>query len=186
MISITNFSIGLVILFILDHLLIPIMNPATLADSPTSKDSMNVVDQSAGRSIAIFALVLVVIQFTMDGSTLNHYETLALATLTMAAGFLMITFVLELFADLKILLFRIQLTALRYSGLLLFLGLFLILKSKSLPDIIANTFGVFVAISWAVWILHESHYIFKTQKADWEAKGISRERWLKDFLDYEN
>lgn len=182
MISLSNFSLALIGLFLLDHVLILLMNPASLTDSPTSKDSMKVVDQSAGRSIAIFALVLVVIQFALDGTNLTHYEILSLATLTMAAGFLMITFVLELFADLKILLFRVQLTSLRYSGLLLFFGLFLLLKSKPIPDILPNTFGAFVAVSWLIWIIHESHYIFSTQKDDWRAKETTRSEWFKDKL----
>lgn len=184
MISLFDFSVALIALFLLDHLLILLMNPASLTDSPTSEDSMKIVDQSAGRSIAIFALVLVVIQFTIDGTTLAYYETLSLATLTMAAGFLMITFVLELFADLKILLFRVQLTSLRYSGLLLFLGLFLLLKSKPIPDILPNTFGAFVALSWIIWITHEGHYIFKTQKDDWEVKDTTRRKWVKDRIGF--
>lgn len=186
MISLFNFSASLIALFLLDHLLILLMNPASLTDSPTNEDSMKVVDQSAGRSIAIFALVLVVIQFTIDGTTLTYYETLSLSTLTMAAGFLMITFVLELFADLKILLFRVQLTSLRYSGLLLFFGLFLLLKSKPVPEILPNTFGTFVALSWIIWIIHEGLYIFKTQKEDWKAKNTTRRKWVKDCLSYGN
>lgn len=182
MISLSDFSVALIAIFLLDHILILLMNPASLTESPTSKDSMKVVDQSAGRSIAIFALVLVVIQFTLDGSHLTHFETLSLATMTMAAGFLMITFVLELFADLKIFLFRVQLTSLRYSGLLLFLGLFLLLKSKEVPDIMPNTFGVFVAISWIIWIIHEGHYIFKTQKDEWAGKNTTRLKWVEDYL----
>lgn len=184
MISLSHFSIALVGLFVLDHLLIFLMNPASITDSPTSKVSMRVVDQSAGRSIAIFALVLVVIQFTLDGTNLTHYETLTLATLMMAAGFLMITFVLELFADLKILLFRVQLTSLRYSGLLLFLSLFLLVKSKPVPDILPNTFGAFVTISWLIWIVHEGHYIFKTQKEEWEEIGVSRRKWFYRCLSF--
>ena len=143
---------------------------------------MQVVDQSAGRSIAIFAVVLVVIQFALAGTTPTYYQTLALTTLTMAAGFLMITFVLELFADLKILLFRIQITALRFSGLLLFLGLYLLLKSKSIPDTLPNLFGGFVAVAWLIWIIHELHYIFKTQRRDWKARDTTRREWLADLL----
>jgi hypothetical protein len=179
-------SIGLIALFALDHLLILVMNPANLTESPSSDDSMQVVDQSAGRSIAIFAVVLVVIQFALDGTTLAYYETLALTTLTMAAGFLMMSFVLELLADLNILLFRIQITALRYSGLLLFLGLFLLLKSKSLPSALPNTFGVFVGLSWLVWICHEAHYIFRTQRQEWKARDITREEWVQDLIGSEN
>jgi len=88
----------------------------------------------------------------------------------MAAGFLIITFALELFADLKILFFRIQLTSLRYSGLLLFLGLFLLLKSKSISSTLPNTFGIFVGFSWLIWLIHEIHYIFKTQRTEWKIR----------------
>lgn len=180
--TLSDFSLGLIALFVLDHLLVLLMNPATLIESPTSKDSMEIVDQSAGRSIAIFALVLVVIQFALDGNSPTYFEALSLTTLTMAAGFLMVTFVLELFADLKIFLFRVQLTSLRYSGLLLFLGLFLLLKSKSIPDTLPNTFGMFVAVSWITWVAHEIHYIFRTQKSDWKARETNRIRWALDLL----
>lgn len=182
MLSLSTFSGSLIILFLVDHLLILLTNPASLVDSPSSEDSMKVVDQSAGRSIAIFALVLVVIQFTLNGSDLTHYDMLALATLIMAAGFLMITFILELFADLKILLFRVQLTSLRYSGLLLFLGLFLLLKSKSIPGTLSNTFGLFVLLSWLIWIFHEGHYILKTQRSEWRDREISRREWARNCL----
>jgi hypothetical protein len=154
------------------------MNPATLTESPSNNNSMEIVDQSAGRSIAIFAVVLVVIQFTLDGNSPTYHEILALTALTMAAGFLIITFALELFADLKILLFRIQLTSLRYSGLLLFLGLFLLLKSKSISSTLPNTFGIFVGFSWLIWLIHEIHYIFKTQRTEWKIRGISRKEWI--------
>lgn len=83
---------------------------------------MKIIDQSTERSLTIFALVLVVIQFALDGGTpLTYYKILTLAVLIMAVGFLMITFVLEIVADLKILIFRVQLNPLQYSGLLLFL-----------------------------------------------------------------
>ncbi|WP_204365930.1 hypothetical protein [Halorubrum saccharovorum] len=158
------------------------MNPATIVESPSNENSMEIVDHSAGRSIAIFSVVLVVIQSTLGGDTPTYYETIALTTLTIAAGFLIITFVLELFADLKILLFRIQLTSLRYSGLLLFLGLFLLLKSKSIPSILPNTFGAFVGIAWLIWIIHEAHYILKTQRKDWNIRNISRTDWLRSYI----
>lgn len=178
------FSVVLIFLFFLDHLLVVLINPAILTSSPTSEDSIKIIDQSAGRSLAIFALVLVVIQFTLDGGTpLTYYETLTLAVLIMAAGFLMITFVLELVADWKIFLFRVQLNSLRYSGLLLFLGLFLLLKSKDVPNILPNIFGVFVVLSWIIWIIHEIHYIFKTQKKEWDAKNIPRCEWVKTIFD---
>ncbi len=182
MISLSCFVVVLILLFFLDHLMVILMNPTILTDSPTNKDSMEVVDQSAGRSLAIFALVLVVIQFSLDGNNLTYYEMLSLATLIMAAGFLITTFILELIADLKTILFRIQLNSLRYSGLLLFLGLFLLLKAKDIPDIMPNLFGIFVAISWFVWFVHELHYIFKTQKKEWNSKDTTRNKWITDRL----
>ncbi len=159
------------------------MNPAIATESPSNENSMDIVDKMAGRSIAIFAVILVVIQFALGGGNdLLYYESLALTTLIMAAGFLTITFASELFADLKILWFRIQLTSLRYSGLLLFLGLVLLLKSRSIPNTLSNMFGAFVAISWLAWIYHEYRYIFKIQRRTWNTGDITRKEWLKDFI----
>lgn len=123
--------VTVLILFIIDILAIIVAKPTILTNSPSAENSMEIVDQSAGRALAIFALVLVVVQFSLDGDSLAYYETLSLTTLVLAAGFLIISFMLELVTDLRTIFFRIQLNALRYSGLLLFSGLFLILYSKN-------------------------------------------------------
>lgn len=169
----------IILIFIIDHFLILLVNPASISEAPTSRDSMEMVHQFAGRSIGIFAIVLVVIEFTMERPPLNHFQKLTLAALTISAGFLMVTFILELFGSMKILFFRLQLTSLRYSGLLLFTGLYLLLESKEIPIILTSTLFYFTCLSWIAWIIHELHYIFQTQRKEWNRKNIGRCPWVK-------
>lgn len=175
-------ALSVLVLFIIDILAIAVMNPAVLVDSPSAENSMETIDQNAGRALAIFALVLVVIQLSLDGDTLTYYENLSLITLVLSAGFLIVAFVLELIADFKIILFRIQITSLRYSGILLFSGLTLILYSKNIPGIVPTLFGIFVSTTWIIWIIHELHYIFITQRKDWNMRKIRRRDYFCNII----
>lgn len=179
MIDPATLSIIIIGIFLIDHLLIIATNPATLTESPSTQSSAEIVEQSRGRSIAVFAIVLVVIQFTLSGDSLTYYDILTLTVLIIATGFLIITFTLELFADLKILFFRIQITSLRYAGLLLFLGLYFLLRSKDVPEVLPNAYGFFLGVSWISWITHELHYIFRTQKREWDNIDMSKKDWVR-------
>lgn len=182
MLSAFQLGLILIILFLLDHIFIALVNPATLTESPSTDDSMDLINQFVGRAIAIFAIVLLIIQFILDNSSITYYEEFTLFILTMSGGFLMLTFILELFSDFRIILFRLQLNSLRYSGLLLFLGLFFLLKSNDISEFIEIIFLFFLAISWLIWLIHEIHYIYKTQRKEWNNKNKSRRKWLIEYI----
>ncbi|MFC6952233.1 hypothetical protein [Halorubellus litoreus] len=171
------FSISIILGITADIVLIFLINPATLTEPPTSNEIASAVDQFAGRALSILAVVLVVLQFTLDGSDITHFEELTLIALTVSAGLLMVTFILELVGAIRILFFRLQLSALRYAGLLLFLSIVLVLKAKSVPEIMPFSLSVFVGLSWIIWILHELHYIFKTQREEWDSIDMKRCDW---------
>lgn len=184
MVSVAIFSGIVLSLFILDHLLQIWANPASLTETPTADDSIDVVDQSATNSIGIFAIVLVVIQFTMDEFPLKYYGLLALSALSLSSGFLILTFMLELFGSLRVFLHRLQITSLRYAGLLLFLGLYLLLISMPIPAEIYQLLGIFVVLAWIMWIVHELDYIFITQRREWRDNDQSKSEWMEDQISY--
>lgn len=158
------------------------MNPTRLSNIPTTSDSMDYIDQNSGRAIAIFAIVLVVIQFVLEDPPIGVYEMMSLNVLVICSGFLMLTFALELFGAVRTELFNLQATSIRYSGLLLFLGLFFLLLSTPLPDIAIHIFGGFVALVWLLWFLHELIYIFSIQRDEWAAVGKTRKRWVCEAI----
>lgn len=139
---------------------------------------MDVVDRFASRSVGLFAVVLVIIQFILESGSIEGYKLLAINALVLSGGFLMFTFILELWADIKILLFHLQLTSLRYSGLLLFLGLYYLLLANDLPQVMNGIFLIFLLVSWLAWILHELHYLLRTQLKNWRSREISRKDWI--------
>ena len=157
------------------------INPASLSQYPTAEDSMSVVAQTAAQSIAIFAIVLVIIQFILDNGAIDGYRLLAINVLVLSTSFLMVTFIMELIADIKVLFFHLQLTALRYSGLLLFLGLYFLLLSTDTPDIIPAVFGAFVSITWLAWFIHEAHYLFVKQSQEWEGEDMTKVEYLCEY-----
>lgn len=173
----------IIVLFVLIPFIQLIINPASISQSPTANDSMNVVAQTAAQSVAIFAIVLVIIQFILDNGPIQGYELLSINVLVLSACFLMLTFIMELFGDIKVLFFHLQLTALRYSGLLLFLGLFFLLLSNDLPDIIPALFGIFVAIAWSAWLVHEIHYLFFKQEEEWGSEDKTKGEWLSEQIE---
>lgn len=141
---------------------------------------MGFVDQNSGRAIAIFAIVLVIIQFLLGDSEIGYYELLTLNTLVICSGFLMLTFSLELFGAIRSDFFNLQATSLRYSGLVLFLGLFFMLLSTPLPTSISYIFGIFVGFVWFLWLIHELIYIFSIQREEWSAVDKTRRVWFRD------
>jgi len=167
-VSLTFSGIGI---FLAVPILQYMINPGSLSQHPTADDSMSVVAQTAAQSIAIFAIVLVIIQFILDSGSIDGYRLLAINVLVLSASFLMVTFTMEMIADIKVLFFHLQLTAVRYSGLLLFLGLYFFLLSTDAPDVISNVFGAFVLITWLAWFIHEINYLFIRQSIEIEADG---------------
>jgi len=155
-----------------------LINPASTTEAPSSEDSMSVVDRTASESVALFAIVLVVIQFILENNQMGYYQELTIGFLTVCAGFLMLTFILELFSDIRVVLFHLQITALRYSGLLLFSGLFFLLQSYKLNSQIQLLFGVFVLLSWSTWIIHELNYLLRIQRREWNNRNIDRGEWF--------
>lgn len=175
--SVFLISTGMVVFFLVPFLQI-IINPASLSQYPTADDSMSVVAQTAARSVAIFALVLVIIQFILNNGTIDGYQLLAISVLVLCSCFLMMAFIMELIGDIRVLFFHLQLTALRYSGLLLFLGLYFLLRSTDIPNIISAFFGVFVSIAWLAWIIHELHYLLIKQPEEWEREDMDKIEYL--------
>lgn len=180
-------SIGLVYLILLGAFIsVPagqiLINPASTTEAPSSEDSMSVVDRTASESVALFAIVLVVIQFILEDNQMGYYQELTIGVLTVCAGFLMLTFILELFSGIRVVLFHLQITALRYSGLLLFSGLFFLLQSYQLNPQIQLLFGVFVLLSWVTWIVHELNYLFRIQRREWDNRDIDRGEWFRKAI----
>lgn len=176
-------SIGVIYLILLGIFIsVPfiqvLINPASISEAPSSDNSMSVIDRTASESIALFAIVLVVIQFILEGNEMGFYQELTIGVLTLCAGFLMLTFILELFSDVRVVLFHLQITALRYSGLLLFSGLLFLLQSYQLDPLIQRLFGGFVLISWIAWVFHELKYLFSIQLREWNSRDIGRGEWF--------
>jgi len=109
---------------------------------------------------------------------MGYYQELTIGILSLCAGFLMLTFILELFSDVRVVLFHLQITALRYSGLLLFSGLLFLLQSYQLNPTIQYLFAGFVLISWIAWIFHELKYLFRIQRREWNNRDMERGEWF--------
>ncbi|UBF21537.1 hypothetical protein HJTV-2_gp57 [Haloarcula virus HJTV-2] len=182
MISIGGVYLVLLGIFIFVPTVQILINPVSISEAPSSKDSMSVVDRTASESIALFAIVLVIIQFVLEDTELSYYQELTVGILTLCAGFLMLTFILELFSDVRVVLFHLQITALRYSGLLLFSGLFFLLQSYQLNPTIQYLFAGFVLISWGAWIFHELKYLFRIQLREWNSRGLERGNWFRKVI----
>ncbi|WP_152420726.1 hypothetical protein [Haloferax sulfurifontis] len=180
-------SLGLIYLALLGiFIFVPagqiLINPASTTEAPSAEDSMSVVDRTASESVALFAIVLVVIKFILEDNQIGYYQELTIGVLTVCAGFLMLTFILELFSDIRVVIFHLQITALRYSGLLLFSGLFFLLQSYQLNPQIQLLFGVFVLLSWVTWLVHELYYLFRIQSRDWNNRDINRGDWFRKAI----
>lgn len=180
MVSIRSLYILLSVVFLFVPVAQVVVNPASITDPPTSENSISVVDRSASQSVALFAIVLVVIQFILEDGRAGYYQELTIGVLAVCAGFLMVVFIMELFGDIRIVLFHLQITALRYSGLLLFSGLFFLLKSYELNPQIQLLLGLFVGLSWLTWIIHEAHYLFKSQRDDWNDLEADRINYIRE------
>jgi len=178
MISIGEVYLVLLGIFIFVPVVQILINPASISEAPSSKDSMSVVDRTASESIALFAIVLVIIQFVLEDTEMGYYQELTIGILSLCAGFLMLTFILELFSDVRVVLFHLQITALRYSGLLLFSGLLFLLQSYQLNPTIQYLFAGFVLISWIAWIFHELKYLFRIQRREWNNRDMERGEWF--------
>lgn len=175
-----SFSLGI---FIISQALKLYINPASLINSPSSENAMENVDKSSTRSIAIFSIVLVIIQFTLPNTAnleLRFWGVLTVSVLTLSASFLMISFVLEIWGSRKNYLFNLQQSALRYAGLLLFVGLYFLLTSEGISGLNTAVFAFFLLGSWTLWILHEIDYIFNIERKEWMKNNYdSKYRCLK-------
>lgn len=178
MLSISKIYIVAILGFALIPVLQFIINPNSISEPPTSSKSMDIVDRTSAQSIALFALVLVIIQFILDGGEITQYQALTIGVLSLCAGFLMLTFILELFGGMWVIVFHLHITSLRYSGLLLFSGLYFLLLSYQLDSIIYIVLGGFVLLSWATWVIHELHYLMITQRREWNETNQHRKEWL--------
>lgn len=175
-----SFSLGI---FIISQTLKLYINPASLINSPSSENAMENVDKSSTRSIAIFSIVLVIIQFTLPNTAdleLGFWGVLTVSVLTLSASFLMISFVLEIWGSRKNYLFNLQQSALRYAGLLLFVGLYFLLTAEGISGLNTAVFAFFLLGSWTLWILHEIDYIFNIERKEWIKNNYdSKYRCLK-------
>jgi len=182
MVSIGEIYLILLVIFVSVPALQILINPASISEPPPSEDSMDVVDRKSSESMALFAIVLVIIQFVLEGDQTGYYQEITIGVLTFCSGVLMLPFILELFGDVRIVLFHLQITALRYSGLLLFSGLFFLLQSYQLNPVIQIVFAFFVLISWGAWIYHELRYLFILQRREWDSNESDRYEWFRKFL----
>lgn len=159
-----------------------VVNPAQVTHSPTDNDTMDIVDRMAGQAIALFALILVIIQFVIESGDLSDYEILSAAVMVIAAIFVMLAFATRVIAGLRMVFFNFQLTAVRYAGLVLFLGMYFILRSRPFPEIITKIFGLFLTITWLTWVLHEIHFIISTERDEWSHIDMGRGEWVREVL----
>ncbi|MFC6616177.1 hypothetical protein ACFQAS_14820 [Halopenitus salinus] len=133
------------------------------------------VAQRGSRAIGIFAVVLVVVNFIIDPtSEIINVESLALVTTLISAGFLMLAFVLEVIGGLNVFLFKIQEDSLTYAGLLLFTGLYFVLRGVDAPPLLTILVLVFIILSWTVWIVYKIDYLLNIQQMEWDAVDDSR------------
>jgi len=181
--SITIFYLGFLILFLVVPILQICMNPASIVEVPSTDSSMEVIDRMTAHSVALFSIVLVIIQFILRDGAENDYRLLTVAMLVLCAGFLMTTFILELFGGVRIVLFHLQITALRYAGLLLFTGLYYLLGSYQLESALLLIFDLFLSLAWITWLVHEANYLLRIQRQEWRNREISRKTWFSNQID---
>lgn len=180
--------LGVIAIFILDLLAKFLVNPSIVVEVPSAEDTTELVEKNANRSIAIFSIVLVVIRFSLPNSTqapVSASTEVAVGAFLLSASFLAISFAFELFAAHRIFLVNLQLTALRYAGLLLFSGTYFLLNSEPVTGPLAILVGASAAIGWVLWILHEIHYIFWIQRRKWDSRDTeedSREAYVSAVL----
>jgi len=176
-VSFTTFTCAIALVFSAISISKIIVNPASIDEEPTTANAEDKVDEFSTRSIAVFSLVLVVIQFTLQSDSLNYWDMMAVNALTISASILMLGFILELWSISITFAFNLQVTSLRYAGLLLFSGFYFLLRSKDIPGIIVTIFVIFLVVVWVIWILHEIKYIFKIQRTEWNSRDMTRIEW---------
>lgn len=145
---------------------------------------MSIVDTMAGQAIALFALILVIFQFVIENGELSDNEILSASAMVIAAIFVMLAFALRVVAGLRMVFFNLQVTAVRYAGLVLFLGMYFILLSRPLPSIVVDVFGFFLMLTWVTWLGHEIHYIVITERDEWKGIDKNRREWSRELLSH--
>lgn len=178
----SNIHILLTLIFVTIPISQFVINPASIFEDPKLDDAMAVVDRFAAQSLALFAIVLVVIQFIISNPKMMNPANDVVGILVLSSGFLMITFVLEMFAGVRSLIFHTQITALRYSGLLLFTALYKMMESYTQSRLEIEILAIFVVMSWMIWGFHEAHYLSNRQYCKWKAREANRLDWLKKKL----
>jgi|GEM_PF-3029286 len=187
MISISAIYSVSIIVFLAIPVLQLIINPSSITEDPKADDTMSVVDKTASQAVALFAIVLVIIQFILDnGDKISTEEMKVISLLSMCAGFLMLTFAFEMIGGLRLLVFHLQLTALRYSGLLLFTSLLFLLNMYPLNGLIYDMYLIFVVLVWSIWIIHEAHFLFINQRKIWKNKDATYSRWIRKWYEESN
>lgn len=179
MIAPAELAVGLVGLFVTIQVLKLFVNPNNLVQPPNSDDSMDVVDRWMAQSVGLFAIVLVIIQFVLSETQIGEMETLAVTALIVSAMFLMAGFILELYAGWRMFAFNLQLSSIRYAGLMLFTGLWFLLLDQSIPSGVTEVFKYGLFTIWVVWGIHELHYILIIGRRNWRSHKITRRTWLK-------
>lgn len=182
MISPAKFAVGIIVLFAIMQILKLCFNPLNLVRPPEIEDAMGVVDRWMAQSVGLFAIVLVIIQFLLTEGPIGEMEAFAITALVVSAIFLMAGFVLELYAGLRMFIFNLQLSSIRYAGLVLFTGLWFLLLDQSTPDGVTKVFGYGLLIVWVVWGIHELHYILITERRNWRTKDMCRRAWIKSVV----
>lgn len=178
----------LVVLFVVDALSKLVVNPLSLFEEPTSSDALSVVDRNTSRSISFFSIGLLVIQLALPDSlesSITGMQLLSIYLLTFSTGLLILSFNLELWAPVSSYCFNLQLTSVRFSGLLLFSGLVAFVDSLGTLPVVTNTLGGFVALGGLLWLIHEIDYILISERREWnQHSALSRTEWLKLKLDW--
>lgn len=182
MITPAGFAVGLVGLFAIIQILKLCFNPRNLVRTPEIENAMGVVDRWMAQSVGLFAIVLVIIQFVLTGGQIGEMEEFAITALVISAIFLMAGFVLELYAGWRMFAFNLQLSSIRYAGLVLFTGLWFLLLAQSTPGRITEVFGFGLLIVWIVWGVHELHYILIIERRNWRVQDMRRRTWIKSKL----
>lgn len=125
-------------------------NPTIIRNQPTADRIEEVVETRSSRAMGLFAIVLVVITFILNQSKdMSSPEelTLALTTTLLAAGFLILVFVSETHGIINKFWHRLQEDALYYSGLLLFTGLYFIVRSIEVSNVLKYTVSSFIVLA---------------------------------------
>lgn len=170
-------AIGVFIGQAIFHLMI---NPYSWFQEPQPR-AQEIVERRGYQAIGIFAVVLLVITFILSPPmNESRLSDLALTTTLVSAGFLMLAFIIDLYAGVNVFLFKLQEDSLSFAGLLLFSGLFFVIISVEVDQILAYVILLFVIIAWLVWLYYKIEYIFKIQRMEWDYIGKSRIQFLKD------